>query len=63
MAKSLVNVVPSDPIVIRNSSAHGSLPCGGNPTSTTSLTTGEPAEKSYIEWFLEAKSRSLGPTL
>jgi hypothetical protein len=31
--------------------------------NTTSLTTGEPAEKSYIEWFLEGKSRSVGPTL
>jgi hypothetical protein len=29
--------------------------------STTSLTTGDLAEKSYIEWFLEGKSRSLGP--
>jgi hypothetical protein len=32
-------------------------------SSTTSLTTGEPAEKSYIEWFLEGKNRSLGPIL
>jgi hypothetical protein len=23
----------------------------------------EPAEKSYIEWFLEGKSRSVGPIL
>ena len=23
----------------------------------------EPAEKSYIEWFLEGKSQSLGPIL
>jgi hypothetical protein len=34
-----------------------------SPTSTTSLTTGEPAEKSNIEWFLEGKSRSVGPIL
>jgi hypothetical protein len=31
--------------------------------NTTSLTTGEPAEKGYIELFLEGKSRSLGPIL
>ena len=33
------------------------------PSSTTSLTTGEPAEKSYIEWFVEGKRRSLRPIL
>src|SRR5919107_316342 len=31
--------------------------------STTSLTTGEPAERSHIEWFLEGISRSLDPIL
>lgn len=36
---------------------------GVRQLSTTSLITGVPAEKGYIEWFLEGKSRSVGPIL
>jgi hypothetical protein len=29
--------------------------------STTSLTPGEPLEKSFFEWLISSKSRSMGP--